>query len=165
MVAVFAVSGWILLKNKGQIDFPKTPSLSKLPSINITNSPVPILSSTGLPAGSSGSLPVVSSMDHVVKYTDSGYSPDIITIKKGDTVTWENESSSPMWTASGVHPTHTVYSGTSLSEHCPDPNNISFDECQKVGSGQSWSFTFTKTGTWSYHNHAHASDTGTVIVK
>ena len=70
-----------------------------------------------------------------------------------------------MWTASGVHPTHTAYSGTSLSQHCPDTAEVAFDQCKGEASGVSWTFTFTKTGIWGYHNHSRSSDMGTVIVQ
>jgi len=99
-----------------------------------------------------------------VIYTDSGYSPSELKIKLGDTVTWKNESSSEMWIASAMHPTHTVYSGTSLQEHCPDPENNDFDQCRPNKPGESWSFTFQKTGTWNYHNHV-GNHFGKIIVQ
>src|SRR3989344_5462020 len=98
-------------------------------------------------------------------YTDSGYSPSELTIKIGDTVTWKNESSSGMWTASAMHPTHTLYSGTSLEEHCKNNQSDSFDECSSIKSGESWSFTFEKQGTWPYHNHVQTGHFGKIIVK
>jgi len=101
----------------------------------------------------------------VVVYADSGYSPSKIFVKIGDTVTWKNESSSGMWTASGLHPSHVIYSGTSLEEHCPDIQNTSFDECKSGQPGTSWSFKFDKKGVWRYHNHIQPSDFGTVIVE
>ncbi len=100
-----------------------------------------------------------------VVYTDSGYAPAELTIHSGDTVTFKNESSKDLWTASGVHPIHSVYSGTSLQQHCPDATNASFDECKNLQPGQSWSFTFTKSGAWAYHNHRNASDFGKIIVQ
>src|SRR5437868_6984243 len=45
-----------------------------------------------------------------VTLTDSGFSPSDLTVKAGDTVTWKNQSSSAMWVASAMHPTHTTYS-------------------------------------------------------
>ncbi len=107
----------------------------------------------------------VQGANHEVTYTDSGYLPSELTIKAGDTVTFKNESSLGMWTASAMHPSHTVYSGTSLQEHCPDAANTSFDECTSAQPGQSWSFTFSKTGTWEYHNHVKAHDFGKIIVE
>lgn len=106
--------------------------------------------------------------DVIIKYTDNGFSPDTVTIKQGQTVEFTNSSSSPMWVASGAHPVHADYDGTTLSEHCQNGNPTSlnvFDECHGIVNGQSWSFTFNKKGSWSFHNHLSASDTGTVSVE
>lgn len=103
--------------------------------------------------------------EYVVTYTDAGYSPAHLNIKKGEAVTFKNQGSQSMWTASGVHPSHRVYSGTSLDEHCPDTANIAFDACRGVLPGQSWSFTFDKVGTWGYHNHLSPADRGVIAVE
>ena len=87
----------------------------------------------------------------VVNYTDSGFNPSSIEIKKGDTVQFVNKSSGGMWVASGPHPTHTIY---------PE-----FDAKKRVPNGGIYEFTFTKVGQWSYHNHAGSEKSGTVIVK
>ena len=47
----------------------------------------------------------------VVTYTDTGFAPLSVTIKKGTTVTFVNESSRGMWVASAVHPTHQLLPG------------------------------------------------------
>jgi len=112
-----------------------------------------------------GDVVTQNSAENVVTYTDEGYSPNTLTVKVGDTVTWKNESSSGMWTASAMHPTHTTYSGTSLSEHCPDTANTTFDECTSAQPGESWSFTFDKAGEWKYHNHVKANHFGTIVVE
>src|SRR3989344_2788172 len=52
-----------------------------------------------------------------VTYDGSGFSPKEIVVKLGDTVTFVNASGGKMWVASAMHPTHTVYGGTSLYEH------------------------------------------------
>lgn len=99
-----------------------------------------------------------------VVYTDQGFSPSSVTVPPGTAVTFVNQSTGGMWVASAMHPTHTVYSGTSLSQHCPDTTNSTFDECAAAAPGSSFSFTFDKEGTWKYHDHADASQTGVVIV-
>lgn len=99
-----------------------------------------------------------------VTYTDSGFSPSSITIKVGGAVTWVNNASDAMWVASNIHPTHTLYSGTTLSQHCPDATNSAFDSCKSIASSSSWSFKFDKTGTWKYHNHLDPGETGNVTV-
>lgn len=98
-----------------------------------------------------------------VRYTSSGFSPKTLSIKKGTSVTFINESGDRMWVGSDEHPSHTGYAGTSKDEHCVDgaPSTSSFDQCAATDS---YTFTFTKVGTWDYHNHAAASDKGTVTV-
>ncbi len=100
-----------------------------------------------------------------VTYGPSGFSPSTVTVAKGGTVTFVNQSGKQMWVASDQHPTHQGYSGTTRTQHCPNNTSDAFDECTAVGAGQSYSFTFQKNGTWMYHNHVSASDTGTVVVK
>ena len=111
----------------------------------------------------------------IVSYDYQGFSPKSITVPLGTTVTFVNQSTKSMWVASDPHPIHTAYSGTSLSQHCPDTTNSSFDECAALAPSvvsasnpynapSSFSFTFNKEGTWKYHNHLDHSQTGTVIV-
>ena len=96
-----------------------------------------------------------------VIYSQSGFSPAEITVKKGDTVTWSNSGGGNMWVASAQHPTHTVYSGIALSAHCPGMTASAFDQCQ---NGATYSFKFDKVGTWAYHNHTNSGHFGRVIV-
>ncbi|OGG81055.1 hypothetical protein A3H77_00680 [Candidatus Kaiserbacteria bacterium RIFCSPLOWO2_02_FULL_56_11] len=103
----------------------------------------------------------------VVTYTDEGFSPTEVTVPVNATVTWTNDISGDMWVASAMHPTHMVYDGTTLSEHCAGGIASSpdvFDVCTGIGTGGSWSFTFDKTGTWKYHDHIATNRFGTVIV-
>ena len=95
----------------------------------------------------------------VVTYTDAGYSPATLRIKKGDTVTFKNQSSQSMWTASAVHPTHRAYptTGGCLGS--------TFDACAGIQPGDSWSFKFDISGTWKYHDHLNPDNTGTIIVE
>lgn len=97
-----------------------------------------------------------------VTYSTSGFLPRTVTIEPGTTVTFVNENGGNMWVASDEHPTHTEYAGTSLSQHCPDPDNSAFDQCV---AGAQYSFTFTREGTWEYHNHRAPQHEGTVIVQ
>jgi len=94
-----------------------------------------------------------------VTYTDSGYSPKVLQLKVGTEVTFKNESSRSVWTASTFHPTHRVYptTGGCLGS--------TFDSCEGIQTGDSWSFTFDEQGTWKYHNHLRPGRTGTIIVE
>lgn len=102
---------------------------------------------------------------HTVTYTNAGYAPAELKIKTGDTVVFKNQSSNQVWTGSAMHPSHMVYGGTSLQQHCPDTDNNDFDQCKAEGAGTQWSFTFTKKGTWGYHNHMNSSHFGKIIVE
>lgn len=100
-------------------------------------------------------------MTAAVTYDGKSFSPGEVTIKKGGTVTWRNASGGRMWVASAQHPAHTVYSGTSRQEHCPDASGTAFDQC---AGGGDYSFTFQKVGTWNYHDHINATVFGKVVV-
>ncbi len=107
------------------------------------------------------SEPNVSLQEATIMLSDKGFTPSSITIKKGDTVTWINNTSGNMWVASAMHPTHTAYDGTTLQQHCPNTAGGAFDEC---ATGNTFTFTFDKVGTWKYHNHVDPSKYGSVTV-
>lgn len=86
----------------------------------------------------------------VVTLTESGFSPDTVTIDSGESVTFRNQSGSPMVVASNPHPQH-----TDLSELQSDT----------IGDGSTYTFTFGKAGTFGVHNHLNPSQTTKVTVK
>lgn len=100
-----------------------------------------------------------------IAFTDSGYVPSALTIKVGDTVVFKNMTTGGMWPASAMHPTHMLYGGTSLQDHCPDIENNDFDACKSIAAGQSWSFTFTKAGAWGFHDHLKLGNFGKITVE
>lgn len=93
---------------------------------------------------------------NTVLITSSDFRPITITINQGDTITWINQESKESWPASNIHPTHTLYPGSSLCEE--------FDSCM-ISPGESWSFTFNEVGTWIYHDHLNPSLEGLIEVK
>jgi len=98
-----------------------------------------------------------------INYTsENGFTPDNLSIKTGDTVKFINKSTEEMWVGSNDHPTHAVYAGTKLREHCPDTSGTAFDQC---GKGNEYSFTFNKVGSWKYHNHTRAGMGGVIVAK
>ena len=98
--------------------------------------------------------------DAVITYTDAGFAPSSVAIKKGQTVRWVNNSGEKMWPASAVHPSHSVYPQKSAT----DCLGSSFDTCKGLSQGESWDFTFDYAGEWKFHNHLKASQTGAVNV-
>jgi plastocyanin len=152
IIIIFAV-GFLILR-----DDTRTDSLSETNQAQITKDPISSSDVIVVPDNAVDTTPEVI----VVKYSNDGFSPKEISVSIGQTVRFVNESSGNMWVGSAQHPTHIVYSGTSLKEHCPDINGDSFDQCE---SGSEYSFTFIKTGEWGYHNHVKPNDFGKVIVQ
>ncbi len=87
----------------------------------------------------------------VITYTDNGFTPNKVTVKQGEVVTFENKSSSGFWPASDSHPSHTIY---------PE-----FDAKKAIQVGGTYDFVFEKVGVWGFHNHLKASDRGMVTVE
>lgn len=155
VVAVVVLGGYFFFRGSYQ-PAPSVPQPS-----NQQTTPQPSVSGQSsdavTPQSSVGQTPAVE--EKVATYTDSGYSPSTITVKKGEAVTFKNQSSRSMWTASAVHPTHRGYptTGGCISS--------TFDACQGIQPGNSWSFTFDIAGTWKYHDHLNPGDTGAIVVE
>lgn len=88
---------------------------------------------------------------NIVTYTDEGFSPLILRIKKGDTVTFKNDSTTGLWVASNPHPTHTSLPG--------------FDADHTLINGETYMYTFTQIGSWGFHNHLNSRFQGTIVVE
>lgn len=88
---------------------------------------------------------------NVVTYTDAGFTPKILRIKKGESVKFRNNSSLKMWVASDDHPWHTDLAG--------------FDALRGFLAGETYIYTFNRIGSWGYHNHSQSTDTATIVVE
>lgn len=102
------------------------------------------------PPSSRPTSEVKQASEVIIEVTDSGYSPDTITIKKGTKVIWISRTDRMVTVHSDSHPTHTLY---------PKLNLGSFITTKTV------SVVLDEPGTYKYHNHLDASMTGTVIVE
>lgn len=100
--------------------------------------------------------------ENIIEITSSGFNPNSLTIKTGEKVTFVNKDSRQHWPATNVHPTHTLYPGSSISK-CP--SDTIFDACKGLSKDESWSFTFNNAGSWDYHDHLNPGLGGTIIVK
>lgn len=85
-----------------------------------------------------------------VVLSKGGFQPQVVTIKKGDTVTFSTDLGIQYWPASNQHPIHADYP--------------SFDPKHPLNPGEEWSFTFDRVGTWGYHDHLNSPIRGTIIV-
>lgn len=153
VVAVLVVVGIFYTSQNKEVPTTETTTQQE---INTTSE-----TSIETPSGMEVSVTNVQTGDVTVTYSDSGFSPSIITVKQGTKVTFVKSGSKNMWVAVDEHPSHTEYAGTSRQEHCPDTTGSAFDQC---ATGSTYTFTFNKTGAWDYHNHVMAGDTGKVIV-
>ena len=96
---------------------------------------------------------------------NGAFGPQTVTVRKGGSVAWINKGTAPIWPASAMHPTHTVYPGSDIGKCGTAEKDTIFDACRGIPAGQSYTFTFSNAGTWRYHNHLNPSMTGSVIVK
>ncbi|MBI5420956.1 MAG: hypothetical protein HZA35_01440 [Parcubacteria group bacterium] len=104
-------------------------------------------------------------LPHIVTYTNAGFSSSSLTIKKGETVTFENKSTRKMWVASSKHPTHRDYPGSDIKKCGTESASTIFDACKGFAPGESWSFTFNEVGTWKYHDHLSPKNFGSITVE
>ncbi|MBI5457510.1 hypothetical protein HY971_02170 [Candidatus Kaiserbacteria bacterium] len=81
---------------------------------------------------------------------ENGFAPQKLSIHKGDTVRFVNDTGGYIWPASDFHPTHRTY---------PE-----FDPKEPIAPGGTWTFEFKKAGVWAYHDHLSSNFHGTVIV-
>jgi len=88
-----------------------------------------------------------------IKMSTTGYTPADIEIEPNTKVVFYNADIKDFWPATDNHPTHTLYDGTSLEEHCSQDNNETFDACQAIKPGERWSFVFPTSGNFTYHDH------------
>lgn len=155
MLLVVIVGAIVLSKGKEETVATATPTAST----SVSSSVSPSVSSTTSPlVSASVSVSVSVPKTVTITYTDAGFSPANITINKGDTVKFVNNSSSDMWPASAMHPTHLAY---------PEQSSCfagKFDGCH-VTKGNSYSMKFNLVGAWGYHDHLNASKFGKITVQ
>lgn len=101
-------------------------------------------------AAGAGTSAATVTASTTVTYSDTGFAPKTVTVRKGATVRFVSTATGGMWVASAVHPTHQLLPG--------------FDQLKSVGNGGTYDYAFVKLGTWKYHNHVNPSDTGSVVV-
>ena len=85
----------------------------------------------------------------VITFTNDGFTPSSLTVKKGATVTVKNESSNRVQFSSDDHPTHRLNTEMNLRTLAP---------------GELASFTATTVGAHGFHDHIDDSKVGTLTV-
>lgn len=161
---IIVVIGVLILVGAGVLFFVKKPepvtqNEPQQPQQQSTSTPTPQNTATST-SNDPEPGPGEDTFAALVSFTDDGYSPASVSIKKGQTVRFVNNSSTETWPASAAHPTHTVYPQKSAD----DCLGSAFDACRSLKAGEFWEFTFNSTGSWGYHDHVHANRRGTVVV-
>lgn len=88
--------------------------------------------------------------DFTITYTDDGFVPGSITIQKGQSVKFVNNSNLKMWVASDDHPAHDILP--------------TFDQFGVSEKGEHYTYIFNKAGSWDYHDHVSPAFVGTITV-
>jgi len=87
--------------------------------------------------------------------TDSGFSPNMVKIKAGESITWVNNTSSELQVGSAKHPTHTE-----------NPELTGGNFVLSLAPGESKTVSVgNKIGTWGYHDHSNPSANGQVVIE
>lgn len=94
--------------------------------------------------------PTPGSEQAQVAIVDNNFSPAVLQVKVGTTVTWTNQEDVEHWIASDPYPDNDETPGLNTG--------------QKMGRGDSYSYTFEEAGTYTYHDDMSPTTGGTIIV-
>jgi len=87
-----------------------------------------------------------------VTITATGFEPETVKVKKGQSVEWVNQDSAPHQVASDPYPDHTSLPHLFVQE--------------PLAEGETFTYTFDTAGTFTYHDQLKPADyKGTVIVE
>lgn len=94
----------------------------------------------------------------LVSYTERGFEPHTLSVKRGETVRFINNSAQiqDLWVASHGSPYPSSHDSCGQS---------AFDSCISLRPLEFWEFTFTETGEWKYVNNLHKDFSGVIRVK
>jgi plastocyanin len=98
------------------------------------------------PAPSTPTTPTPVAGFNSIVIKNFAFSPAILTINTGTTVTWINQDGAP----------HKIAS---------DPGSVVAFTSESLANGASYQFTFNQTGTYNYYCTIHPSMKGTIIVQ
>jgi plastocyanin len=78
------------------------------------------------------------------------FTPAVLTVKSGQTITLTNKSDGVIQFNSDPHPAHTANNELNIGS---------------VAAGATTTFTVSKTGTWGYHDHLDSGKKGKIVVE
>lgn len=151
-------AGGLIVKQSGSASASRTPATTSPRSTAVIAAPTPAPSPGSAPtppavtpapspAPAPSPSPQPQPITHSVDYNGSGFKPEALTIKKGDSVSFvhkgNQEAFQPGCQGGGL------------------PNCLAPDV---VSAGQSWSFTFDTVGTYVIENTKNTAETITITV-
>lgn len=98
----------------------------------------------------SSPTPTASTSATVISINNTGFTPQTVTIKAGETVTWVNTDTTTHNVSSAIHPTHLLYPPLNLGT---------------IKTGGSQSLSFPIAGSYKYHDHIYPKLSGTIVVQ
>lgn len=104
-------------------------------------------------------LEMSSGFQHLVSYTNGGFEPAELTVKRGETVRFTNNSSSDLWIAAD---------GTSVQIYPRSKSNCSssdLDSCNPFSPQDFWEFTFDLAGEWHVINNLDKTKGARIVVR
>ena len=145
VLAVTAVALWVMVRTSPR-------EISNL---------VPAQKGVSLPpsAETKAYLATSNGFQYLVSFTERGFEPMSVTIQKGETVRFVNNSDANLWVAA-TGDSGAIYPGT--GHEC---GQSAFDTCKTLKNGEFWEFTFSTVGAWSYHDNFDVERTGVVVVQ
>lgn len=136
VVVLLVAGGWFLTRPK------QVPQIQPIETPSSTQSV--------LPSPGASEAATVKEEKNLIKITANGFSPATITIKSGESVTWENTDSANHIVNSDQHPTHLLYPFLNLG---------------RIPPGEKKSVTPSGIGTFTYHDHQNPSLLGSITVQ
>ncbi len=136
VVVVLGALAWLVAR-------PDTDSASDSSKQTASDTPQPAPSPVSEPAAPQPGTVTVS-------YDSNGFSPSTITVKSGQTVTFDNKTSATIQPSSDPHPQHTDNSELNAGN---------------ISSGSSKSITPKQTGSFGMHDHFNPSHTLNITVE
>jgi plastocyanin len=150
VLVIVLVVGFVGFKAMKKAEAPQTSTPSAETNTEATTPPLQEASSTP-EESTEGAGMVKEEGAATFTLTTSGASPKSVTIKKGESVTWENSTSDVVQINSAPHPAHTDY---------PPLNTVG-----QVAVGAKKSLSFPTAGTYKWHNHLNPSANGSIVVQ
>ena len=95
----------------------------------------------------------------LISYTERGFEPTKVTLKKGQSVRFANNSGEELWIAAASTAGSPPYPGMS------DCGGSTLDSCKTLQPLEFWEFTFSQSGTWHFRNNLNKERVGSVTIE